>query len=218
MLDISSWGEFWKRIGNGTFDINMFYKYSKTVPRDKSLIQSYMKELSKTNANEDEVYKYILLQAASFGGKQIWNENGEWKNTSFRDYWQPTATSKRRSPVNPMQPMIDVLEARVLTVTEKCKGITGLRDDIYNILDIVSNDNAVIYIDPPYGGTTGYGFNFNYHDFLSELFDKTLSPIFLSEKKKISDDEAIQLNFSGDKGGINGNKTCKNEEWLNVFR
>ncbi len=218
MLDISSWGEFWKHIGNGTFDINTFYKYSKAVPRDKSLIQSHMKELSKTNVNKDEAYKYILLQAASFGGKQIWNQNGEWKNTSFRDYWQPTATSKRQSPVNPMQPMIDVLEKRVLTIAEKCKGVTGLRTDVHNILNIVANENAVIYIDPPYDNTTGYGFNFNYHDFLSALFDKTLSPIFISEKERISGDEAIQLNFSSDKGGINGNKTCKNEEWLNVFR
>lgn len=37
-------------------------------------------------------------------------------------------------------------------------------------------------------------------------------------KEAISDDEAIRLNFSGAKGGITGNKKCKNEEWLNVFR
>ena len=39
----------------------------------------------------------------------------------------------------------------------------------------------------------------------------------VSEKEKISD-EAIQLNFSGAKGGINGNRKNKNEEWLNVYR
>ena len=41
--------------------------------------------------------------------------------------------------------------------------------------------------------------------------------IFVSEKEKISD-EAIQLNFSGAKGGINGNRKNKNEEWLNAYR
>ena len=60
--------------------------------------------------------------------------------------------------------------------------------------------------------------NFDISDFLSRLFDVTLAHIFVSEKEAISDDEAIRLNFSGAKGGISGNKKCKNEEWLNVFR
>ena len=71
MCDKSSWGVFWKSIGEGMFDLNKFYKYSKAVPRDKSLIQAHIKELSKTNADVDEEYKYILLQASSFGGKRI---------------------------------------------------------------------------------------------------------------------------------------------------
>lgn len=221
MCDVSSWGVFWKSIGNGTFDLNKFYTYSKAVPRDKSLIQNHIKQLSKTNADVDEEYKYILLQSSSFGGKQIWNTNGVWQNTSFRDYWQPTATSKRRSPVNPMQPMIDVLEKRIENIVINCKGLTCYHKDIYEMLDIIDKDKSeyqIIYIDPPYTNTTGYGFNFNISDFLSQLFDVTLGAIFVSEKEPISDDEAIRLNFSGAKGGISGNKKCKNEEWLNVFR
>lgn len=220
MCDKSSWGVFWKSIGEGKFNLNKFYKYSKSVPRDKSLIQAHIKELSKTNADVDEEYKYILLQASSFGGKQIWNTEGKWCNTSFRDYWQPTATSKRRSPVNPMQPMIDELEKRIEVLINNCKGLTCYHKDIYEMLDIIENDKSdkVIYIDPPYTNTTGYGFNFDCSDFISRLFDVTVAPIFVSEKEKISDDEAIQLNFSGAKGGISGNKRGKNEEWLNVYR
>ncbi len=217
MLDISSWGTFWKSIGEGTFIYEKFLAYADEVPRDKAKIQEHIKTLSKENANTDECYKYILLQASSFGGKQIWNENGEWKNTSFRNYWQPTATSKRRSPVNPMQPMIDVLCERVKIISKKCIGIQCINDDIYSVLDFIPKENCVIYIDPPYSNTTKYGFDFKLNDFLSELFNKTLSPIFVSEKEKISD-EAIRLNFNGAKGGISGNRKCKNEEWLNVFR
>lgn len=217
MLDASSWGTFWESIGQGTFSYEKFLLYADAVPRDKSKIQEHIKTLSKENADVDECYKYILLQASSFGGKQIWNENGEWKNTSFRDYWQPTATSKRRSPVNPMHPMIDVLCERVRIISEKCVGVKCIHDDIWNMLEIIPKENCIIYIDPPYSNTTKYGFDFNLNDFLSELFDKTLSPIFVSEKEKISD-EAVRLNFNGAKGGISGNKKCKNEEWLNVFR
>lgn len=221
MCDKSSWGVFWESIGQGKFDLNKFYTYSKAVPRDKSLIQNHIKQLSQTNANIDEEYKYILLQASSFGGKQIWNTDGKWQNTSFRDYWQPTTTSKRRSPVNPMQPMIDVIEKRIENIVINCKRLTCYHKDIYDMLDIIKRDESdfqIIYIDPPYTSTTGYGFNFNISDFLSELFNNTLGTIFVSEKEPISDDEKIKLNFNGAKGGISGKKACKNEEWLSVFR
>lgn len=217
MLDKSSWGEFWHNIGTGIFNIEKFYNYSQKVPRDKGKIQNYISELSKKLVDVDECYIYLLLQASSFGGKQIWNENQVWKNTSFRSYWQPTENSKRRSPVNPMQPMIGEIENRVKIISEKCKGVTCYREDINYILDKVESDNCVIYIDPPYSNTTGYGFNFDINDFLSELFNETLSPIFVSEKESISD-ESILLNFNGVKGGISGNKIGKNQEWLSVFR
>ena len=219
MCDKSSWGVFWKSIGEGIFDLNTFYKYSKAVPRDKSLIQAHIKELSKTNADVDEEYKYILLQASSFGGKQICKKDGKWQSPSFRNFWQPTETSNRRSVVNPMMPMIEELEKRVKILADNCKGLTCHHKDIYEMLDIIENDKSdkVIYIDPPYTNTSGYAFSFDYSDFLSKLFDVTVAHIFVSEKEKISD-EAIQLNFSGAKGGINGNRKNKNEEWLNVYR
>lgn len=217
MLDKSSWGKFWKAIGSGSFHYNKFLDYANNIPKDKDEIQEYVQNLSKQNADIDEEYRYILIQACSFGGKQIWKENGDWKNTSFRNYWQPTETSKRKSPVNPMQPMTDTLIERVKLIIENCNGLNVIHDDIYKILELVPQENCVIYIDPPYTNTTKYGFSFNIEEFLSELFDKTLSPIFVSEKEKISD-EAIRLNFEGSKGGISGNKIGKNEEWLNVFR
>lgn len=218
MLDISSWGAFWKSISESKFDLNKFYYYSQKVPRDKFKIQEYIKKLAEEPSDIDEEYKYVLIQAASFGGKQIWKENNIWKNTSFRDYWQPTETSKRRSPVNPMQPNIDEIEKRVELISKQCKGIRVFNDDIYKCLNSIPNENCIIYIDPPYSNTTKYGFKFEIKDFLSELFYKTLSPIFVSEKEQISDDEAIKLHFKGGKGGISGNKKCKNEEWLNVYR
>lgn len=220
MLDKSSWGNFWQSIGNGTFNLSKWDWWCNQVPKNKSLVQGFLEELCKDDANIDEEYKYILLQSGSFGGKQIWKENNVWKNTSFRSYWQPTETSRRRSPVNPMQPSIENLQERVKTIAEKCIGLTCIHDDINSILPIIEqdkSDDSVIYIDPPYSNTTGYGFKFNLDDFLSELFDITLRPIYVSEKEKIAE-EAILLNFNGAKGGISGKKNGKNEEWLNVFR
>ena len=117
--------------------------------------------------------------------------------------------------------MIDELEKRVKILADNCKGLTCHHKDIYEMLDIIDKDKSeyqIIYIDPPYTNTTGYGFNFNISDFLSQLFDITLGAIFVSEKEPTAVDEAIKLIFAGAKGGISGNKKCKNDEWLNVFR
>ena len=218
MCDISSWGAFWKAIGNGTYDLNKFLSYANAVPRDKNLVQAYITKLAKEDALLDEVYKYPLIQAAAFGGKQIWRENNEWKNTSFRNYWQPTETSKRRSPVNPMQPSIEVLTERIIKIIQYCKNIICINDDIYSVIPLIPKENCIVYIDPPYKNTTKYGSTFNYDNLIRQLFDVTLSPIFVSEKERLTDAEAIRLNFNGAKGGISGNKSGKYEEWLNVFR
>jgi len=218
MLDKGSFGLFYKSIGDGFFNINKFLDISKQVPRDKSKIQNYMKQISKQNANIDEEYYYILLQASAFGGKQVYNDNGVWKNTSFRSYWQPTKTSKRKSVVNPMQPMIDVLEQRVIYIANKLKGIKCYHTDIYKILNNkqLKNGNNIIYIDPPYMNTTKYKDSFDIFNFINELLKITTSPIFISEKKQITN-KAIQLKISSTKGGISGNTEIKKEEWLNIL-
>lgn len=220
MCDASSWGKFWKTIGEGTFSLERFKWWCDQAPKDKFQIKGFMEELSKSDALEDEEYKYLLLQSASFGGKQIWREGHKWKNTSFRSYWQPTKTSKRQSPVNPTQPSIEVIYGRVTKLVDTCYGINVINNDIETVFPIIENDGAiyrVIYIDPPYEDTTKYGFNFNLIDTLSELFNHTLSPIYVSEYKPLND-ECIRLNFNGKKGGISGGKTKVNEEWLSVFR
>lgn len=220
MCDIGSWGKFWKSIGKGEFSLETFDYYCNQVPHDRSRVQEFLIELSKSDATVDEEYKYILLQAGSFGGKQIYRDENTWQNTFFRSYWQPTETSKRRSPVNPMQPSIDELQKRIHIIAEKCVGLNVIHGDVYDSLDVIKNDDAterIVYVDPPYSGTTGYRFTFDYLDFLSKLYKETLSPIYVSESKALSN-ECIQLKFNGAKGGISGVRKGKHQEWLNVFR
>ena len=220
MLDVSSWGLFWQQIGNGTFQKEKWEGYCEKVPKDKNKIQNFMIELSKESAEIDESYKYLLLQSASFGGKQIWKKDDAWCNTSFRNYWQPTATSKRHSPVNPTQPSILELKNRVNEIITDCKGITCIHNDItaiYSILETDISSDSIIYLDPPYSKTTSYGYSFNLEEILSNLFDVTLRPIYVSEKEPIAE-ESYKLNFTSKKGGISGNKSAEREEYLNVFR
>ena len=217
MCDISSWGKFWESIGNGTYSMQRFDWYCSKVPKDKSQIPDFLKELSQSSADEDEEYKYILLQAGSFGGKQIWRFGDRWMNAFFRSYWQPTEHSVRRSPVNPLQPDVSELRNRVCRIAERCVGLHAVHDDVLAFVQSMDPMQSIIYIDPPYTNTTGYGFDLDLNAVLNTLSQRGIGPVYISEKEALSQ-ERIRLKFRGAKGGVSGRKPQKNEEWLSVFR
>lgn len=216
MLDCSSWGQFWNAIGAGHFDIDYFDSLLASLPKDKRLVKDYMKQLSIAPVNEHEAEIYPILQASSFGGKQIWRNAGKWENAFFRDYWEPTATSVRRSPANPMQPSPVELRRRIYNLIQNMYGVRCMTTDIWQLLDEEIPSSAVIYIDPPYSGATGYAFGFDVRQFVDCLHLKTKAPIFVSEKVPLSDN-AIQLYFGGPKGGISGSRVGKHQEWVSRF-
>lgn len=217
MLDASSWGSFWQTVGNGSFDLVYFEKCLENIPSEKREIKSYMTELSgKPISLEEEPYIYLLLQSCSFGGKQIWLHEGQWQNAFFRDYWEPTSTSIRRSPANPMQPSPETLYKRVKSITEECKGLTCLRADIMDIADAILPEKSIVYVDPPYDGTTSYGYSFDLQEFIERRMAADETPLFVSESHPIGN-ASVELTFGGAKGGISGNKPKKHREWLSLF-
>lgn len=216
MLDISSWGAFWAAIGSGTFNMDVFDHLLSELPSDKREIKAHMQALSALPVGELEVELYPLLQAASFGGKQIWRKGERWANTCFRDYWEPTATSIRRSPANPMQPSPTELRRRIAALVNGMKGVTCLNMDIMEILSTPIPSNAVVYVDPPYQSTTGYAFGFDIMEFIRRFREVSRAPLFVSEGVPLNDD-ALMLTFGGAKGGISGARKGKHQEWLSRF-
>ncbi|MBO8415845.1 MAG: hypothetical protein IAB19_05650 [Proteobacteria bacterium] len=217
MLDLSSWGAFWQKVGRGTFDLAYFDKLLSTVPEDKHQVKTFMTALAARQfslAHEAELY--LLLQSCSFGGKQIWYDGRRWVNAFFRDYWEPTEHSVRRSPANPMQPGSAELRRRLCALIDGMNGVTCFKQDIGFVLSQEIPQNAVVYVDPPYQGTTGYAYGFDLHDFCSSFRAKSKAQLFVSEGRQISE-YAVQLNLGGAKGGISGNRIGKHQEWLNVF-
>lgn len=216
MADISSWGAVWSAIGDGTFDLDVLRGYLNRVPTNKSEIHSFATALANEDASVDECYKYLVLQACSFGGKQIWREGDSWRNAFFRRYWLPTPTSVRRSPANPMQPCPDELLERVRALCIAGAGLNCIHGDVFGVLESEIPSDSIVYIDPPYDNTTGYGFGFDLLALVRSLERKGLENIFVSEGVPMST-RAVQLNFGGPKGGISGCKQKKHEEWINAF-
>lgn len=217
MLDISSWGAFWLAIGSGKFNMDTFDQLLSDLPSDKHHFKDHMSSLSKQSIAENEAELYPLLQACSFGGKQIWRKGEYWSNACFRSYWEPTETSIRRSPANPMQPSPDELRRRVDAIVHRMKGVNCLNVDIMKLLSEHLPENAVVYVDPPYQSTTGYGFNFDIESFIKQFLKKNQQiPLFISEGVPLNDN-AFMLNFKGAKGGISGVKKGRHQEWLSRF-
>ena len=218
MVDSGVYGTFWNSVANDEFDMNIFKQEIDKLPSvDK--IQSYLQRLSNLSVNKDLLeYHYLLLQSGSFGSKQIWVENDKWKNNSFRSYWTPTETSNRRSPVNPMMPMPNTLFDRVKNIVDYMAGsINAINLDISKI-EWHFDKNSIVYIDPPYKNTTGYGFNFDYEEFIVNNW--AYVNIYVSEGYKMdSVEDAILLSKGRAKGSISGNvKKKPTEEWLNIFK
>jgi hypothetical protein len=212
MLDRGPWGLVWKAVGEGSFDLTKLESHIDKMPKNPVDIQPYIKALAKQPVGKDAIYTFLLLQASSFGSKPIWIDGISWKNCSFRRYWMPTPTSNRRSPVNPMMPMPSTLLERMRGICKQMKGVTGVCDDIQQV---VIETPATVYIDPPYLGRTGYGFDFDAVEYAKKLGAKC----FLSEGQKLSPSATLMAGSSDRrKGGISGVKKVKaNEEWLNVF-
>ena len=218
MVDSGVYGTFWNSVANDEFDMNIFQQEIAKLPSvDK--IQSYLQRLSNLSVNKDLLeYHYLLLQSGSFGSKQIWVENDKWKNNSFRSYWTPTETSNRRSPVNPMMPMPNTLFDRVKNIVDYMAGsINAINLDISKI-EWHFDKNSIVYIDPPYKNTTGYGFNFDYEEFI--INNWAYVNIYVSEGYKMDNvEDAILLSKGRAKGSISGDiKKKPTEEWLNIFK
>ena len=217
MVDKSPWGLFWKMIGDTTFSMDIFKYWIDSIPSDINKIKDYAKELIIKPANDDGfnnmVYKFLFLQACAFGSTATWVENNIWRKAGgLRNYWLPTTTSSRRSPVNPMMPMPNTLYQRVQELSFGMEGVKGYYGDCN---DIHIEENSIIYIDPPYINTSGYGFEFDYMKFIDK--HKINNIILLSEGMKLSDNN-YNLTDRRSKGGISGERKKKaNEEWLNVF-
>lgn len=224
MIDNGCFGQFWQDIANDEFELNVFREEIDKLPFIEN-IQSYLKELSNQQVDKDKmIYHYLLLQAGAFGSKQIWIENGKWKNNTFRNYWLPTATSNRKSPVNPMMPMPETLYSRVENIVNQMSGcIVASKENVFDALYRLNtewengNKNVIIYIDPPYMNTTGYKDSFDIYELERQIWNNV--PIYISEGYKMQGASHTYLLSKGrSKGNISGDVKKKPvEEWLNKF-
>ena len=113
-----------------------------------------------------------------------------------------------------MMPMPQTLLAQVKNVVEVMSPIKALCCDVENFNwdyyeSTRTKDNVVIFIDPPYKGTTGYGFNLDYEEWYNNLNLPDNYSLWITDYKTHGFENYSLLKTS--KGGISG-KTSKTRE------
>lgn len=226
MVDKSPWGLVWKMIGNGSFNLSVFKDFIESIPKDITKIKQYALDILSKSVNVDMIpYHFLFLQSCAFGSTATWIDKDNWcKAGGLRDYWLPTETSNRRSPVNPMMPMPENLYKRLEVLCDKAKGVNGYYMDVFDFVyvldeewDIKNNSNLIIYIDPPYQNTQQYGYTFDIYKLEAQIWNN--APIYISEGVEMKRaKKAYMLSSGRTKGNINGKAKKKPvEEWLNKF-
>lgn len=209
MVDSGPWGLFWKAIGEGRFDLRKLREHVRSIPTDRHRIKEHIENLHGQKPGEDAVYIFLILQAAAFGGKAVRLDGDRWAPCSFRDFWQPTATSKSQRQVNPMMPMPATIVDRVTAIVT---GMAGLMGTFGRVENVVPPDDALVYIDPPYLGMTGYGDVLDVLAYVARLKARC----YVSEGCALCR-EAILISRGRAKGGISGKRKTANDEWLSHF-
>lgn len=222
MVDASEWGGFWAQISECTFDLEYFEWLIAGIPEDPNKIQAFLKNAAKAeHVDADIIPLWLILQAGSFGGKHIWFDGGVFKNASFRNYWQPTANSSRKSPVNPMMPMPNTLLKNVTNVIERMSSIKGVRSKVEDFCwksyeSQRSKPNVVVFIDPPYSNTTGYGYTMDYDEWLLSLNLPENYSVYITDYREHSNKSVVLSKTN--KGGITGNSSKTRTEILSKVR
>lgn len=218
MFDSGAIGAFWQQVSEGTFDTEYFKYLIDKIPKDLDLVKGFMEDVSTVEYNYvgEVISEYLILQAAAFGGKQIYDLGNKFSNTSFRNYWKPTETSSRRSPVNPMMPMPKTLLERVKLIVDVMQPIKAAHifAEQIDFSKIKSDKDLVVYIDPPYKGTTGYKDGIDLEVVISNA-KSAGATVYVSEYYNLSDNFVILSETT--KGGISGDRKGNMVEHLSII-
>lgn len=216
MIDVGPWGLFWKLIGENLFDLNILNKYIKNIPQNPNLVKKYIEQLTNLPSNIDTVYKFLLIQACNFAGKSIRLENNTWKNVSIKPVWNPSNSSVRKHSSGTFTVSPKTLVKRLTEIIKRCKNINGIYD---NAINIIPSNNSIIYIDPQYKKSYGYG---KYKLDVEEFLENTHSICLISETYQLEHYNnyinSFKLNYNPTNTSINAKKKSKQrEEWLSVI-
>jgi 16S rRNA G966 N2-methylase RsmD len=213
MVDAGPWGMFWKAIGEGSFQTWKLERLLSLIPENPFLFQMHIEQMASLPISEmggNEVYTFVILQAASFANKAVWIDGDYFRHPGIGGWIEANGIDGTgRVAFNST-----ALVRRVSALVKGMRGVVGMRANINDLIPDGIRDDAIVYIDPPYRGTTDYG-----HEVAGTIGRKVKVPCWVSEGEPLSD-KAILLDSRRTQAAmIASRKNRKNnvEEWLSYF-
>lgn len=211
MVDAGPWGWFWRDVGAGEFDFALFESLWATMPRDPKLVASWVhKEIAMLPPSS---VTFIILQAASFGSTPVWWDGKGWRrgegNRKYkaRSYWEPKATSKETKPRGTIFQPTEI-PLRIQALMSSAKGIKGFASKA-EVVDFMGVD--IMYVDPPYGGTSGYGVDIDWRSLVGQC------PVLVSEGVPLEGATKVVELASRKGASLNGKSSGNSSEWLSTY-
>jgi hypothetical protein len=212
-IDSGPWGWVWEEIGRGTFDMmylrDLLEKSAAMDPRD---VRKWVETAIAHEPPSAEIF--VVLQAASFGSAPVWMDKTGWRvgETGWRycarGYWEPGPASSETQPrATIFAP--EKIVANAERISQACLGLDG-RQGKAERLEL--DPDAVVYVDPPYEGSWGYGTKMDWRSIVSRH-----RPTVVSEATRIVDaNEALEL-APRKEGAFKGKNRGRPGEWINVW-
>jgi len=223
MIDAGPYGLVWEAIAHGQFDMDRLGALCDQVPSDMRQVHDWLVALSKQPVDVGHPpfsygsapYVYLLLQSGAWGGKQVGIRDGCWLTPGFGDYWVPQAISLAHGISIALHVSPDSLKQRMEHLVAGWSGIRAWWGDAASF-DYQVDTDTIIYIDPPYEGTTRYADSFDWRTLAGLPCD-----VFVSERKPLGLVASLlpRAGRSGviaPKAGVPASST--RQEWVTLFR
>jgi len=213
MVDAGPWGEVWRDIGRGTFDLKLLAALLRDVPdptKDFAKTKEHGVWLSKQPVEAAaRPAVYLVLQAGSWGGRAIgWDSALGWRHSGFHPGWTPKPTSISKRPVLPFHPLPATLYERMAALCDLMLGVCGLPTDVR----MVYPQRGKAYLDPPYIATADYPAGF----LNVEAYARSLPvPSWVSEGRALHEGALRMTSRAG--SHIAGGHSAPLDEWLTPF-
>lgn len=216
-VEAGPWALFWKSVADETFDIDYFESMIyKVINMDQKKVAEWVE--TTIAKEEPSAERFIILQACAYGAEAVWWDNTKWRrghsktnrNYCARKYWEPGLNSKEKKPRGTMFVPQTVLEM-TKSILNRAKGLSVIQGDAQH--EVVPVDGDIVYIDPPYYGVSGYGWELD----VLKLVEKLEVPMIVSEGKELPGSDRVIVLDSRKSSSLRGGSK-KGTEYLNFFK
>lgn len=164
MVDAGPWADVYASIGRGTFPMATLLAIVQRLPRTRGDQPEFLRHLKDLQLSaHGRLAAFVVLQAGSFAGMAVTEVDGMYRAPGFSF----------------KMGMLSQTYDRVARLQRRLRGLTALRCPVS---EVPLDDAAIVYVDPPYEGTTGYrGLTVD----LPDIVRRAPCPVYISEARVV---------------------------------